>query len=106
MDDIHRIRNELECLMKKFQDNFQEYKNIKYDSKLKLRLNYDKEIGNQKYYTLKNHPKQICGGGKLKIEGSRKLYVKYPRKRIEIPVHTEKMTFYLAHVRNVEPNQF
>ena len=38
----------------------------------------------------KNTPKDISGGIKLKIEESPKFYVKYPRKRIEIPVHTKK----------------
>ena len=38
----------------------------------------------------KRYSKNISEGEKFKIEGSPKLNVKYPRKRIEIPVHTKK----------------
>ena len=57
-----------------------------------MRLDYDKEIEieNRKHYTLKDTPTNIRWGGKLKIEGSPKLYVKYLRKRIEVSVPTKK----------------
>ena len=61
IDDIHRIRKELECLLKKLQELFQEYKGINCDSKLEMRLDYDKEIEieNRKHYTLKDTPTNI-----------------------------------------------
>ena len=78
--------------MKKLQELFKEYKCINYDSnsKLEMRLDFDKEIENRKNCTFKDSPKNISGGGKLKIEGYPKLYVKCARKRIEILVHTKK----------------
>ena len=52
MDDIHRFRKELYCLMKKFQGHSLKYKSINCDSKLELRLNFDKEIKYRKHGNL------------------------------------------------------